>query len=79
MYLNFKTRYTKTGMIDFTVKHFFSRTGQSYLREMHTDVTQDISPYTITVNKQLKQKNKKQEYVKGLSIISTDKLHRLLQ
>ncbi|EPK0078646.1 DUF1460 domain-containing protein [Klebsiella aerogenes] len=64
-----KTRYTN-GMIDFTGrKHFFTDWAVISPRNAQ-DVTQDISPYTITVNKQLNQKNKKQEYVKGLGIIS---------
>lgn len=57
-------------MIDFTGrKHFFTDWAVISPRNAQ-DVTQDISPYTITVNKQLNQKNKKQEYVKGLGIIS---------
>ncbi|MDZ1712564.1 DUF1460 domain-containing protein, partial [Klebsiella pneumoniae] len=64
-----KTRYTN-GMIDFTGrKHFFTDWAVTSPRNAQ-DVTQDISPYTITVNKRLNQKNKRQEYVKGLGIIS---------
>ncbi|MDH8168502.1 DUF1460 domain-containing protein, partial [Klebsiella pneumoniae] len=58
------------GMIDFTGrKHFFTDWAVTSPRNAQ-DVTQDISPYTITVNKRLNQKNKRQEYVKGLGIIS---------
>ncbi|MDY1815219.1 DUF1460 domain-containing protein [Klebsiella pneumoniae] len=65
-----KTRYTN-GMIDFTGrKNIFSRTGRSHLREMHKMLLRTSAPYTITVNKRLNQKNKRQEYVKGLGIIS---------